>query len=217
MLVNSHPGGRPAVPRSPVEPRKRPVQRRSRETVARILDAAAEVFAERGYTAATTNAVAERAGVSIGSLYQYLPNKEALLVALTERHLDDAAARLGPRLAALHDAAPDPDVLAAAFVDLAIELNDDPGGLHHLLFTAAPRTPEVLERYAAVVDAVVAEVAHHLRRLGTAGPDADLRARVLTHAVDAAVHEVVIARAGSDREAARSEVVALARAALAPR
>lgn len=204
------------MPRSPVEPRKRPVQRRSRETVARILDAAAEVFAERGYTAATTNAVAERAGVSVGSLYQYLPNKEALLVALAERHLDDAAVRLGPRLAALRDAAPAADELAAAFVDLAIELNDDPAGLHHLLFTAAPRTPEVLARYGALIDVVVTEVAHHLRRLGAGGPDADLRARVLTHAVDAAVHEVVIARDGADREAARAVVVALARGALAP-
>jgi AcrR family transcriptional regulator len=197
-----------------VEPRKRPVQHRSRRTVARILDAAAEVLAERGYTATTTNAVAERAGVSIGSLYQYLPNKEALLVALAERHLDDAGARLGPHLAALADAELDAEALAEAFVDLAIDLNDDPAGLHHLLFTAAPRTPEVLERYGELVDVVVAEVARQLRRLGAGGPDPELRARVLTHAVDAAVHEVVLARTGTGRRAARAEVVALARAAL---
>ncbi|HSL56805.1 MAG TPA: TetR/AcrR family transcriptional regulator [Acidimicrobiales bacterium] len=197
--------------RSPIAPRKRPRQQRSRETVARILDAAAEVFAEHGSTATTTHAVAERAGVSIGSLYQYLPNKEALLVALSERHLDDAATRLGPRLVELRDREPDVTTLAEAMVDLAIELNDDPAGLHHLLFTAAPRTPEVLERFDALIDVVVAEAAHHLRRLGVGGADPDLRARVLVHAVDAAIHEVVLPLTGAARDAARAEVVALVR------
>ena len=195
--------------RSPVAPRKRPRQQRSRETVARILDAAAEVFADVGYTAATTNAVAERAGVSIGSLYQYLPNKEALLAALAERHLDDAVSRLGPRLAELRDRELDIAALAEAMVGLAIDLNDDPAGLHHLLFTAAPRTAEVVERYADLIDVVVAEAAHHLRRLGVGGADPALRARVLVHAVDAAVHEVVLPLTGAERDAARAEVVGL--------
>ncbi len=66
--------------------RKRPVQARSRLTVEAILDAAARIFVEEGYGRLTTNAVAERAGVSIGSLYQYFPNKEVLIDALHERH-----------------------------------------------------------------------------------------------------------------------------------
>ena len=74
--------------RTSAEPRKRPRQRRSTETVARMLDAAARIYDERGYRATTTNNVAEEAGVSIGSLYQYFPNKDALLVALADRHLD---------------------------------------------------------------------------------------------------------------------------------
>ena len=82
MSVNSHPG-------SHAEPRKRPVQARSRQTVESILAAAARILAERGYLATTTNDVAEAAGVSIGSLYQYFPNKDSLLVALEERRLAD--------------------------------------------------------------------------------------------------------------------------------
>ena len=70
--------------------RKRPVQARSRETVAAILEAAAHVFAQRGVAGFTTNHVAVRAGVSIGSVYQYFPDKDALLAALVERDMQSA-------------------------------------------------------------------------------------------------------------------------------
>lgn len=69
------------------QPRRRPKQRRSERRVERLLDAAAHLFAERGFERTTTNAVAEQAGVSIGTLYQYFPNKAALLQALNERSL----------------------------------------------------------------------------------------------------------------------------------
>jgi AcrR family transcriptional regulator len=68
-------------------PRKRPQQRRSQATVDAILDAAAELFSGAGFAPASTNAIAGRAGVSIGSLYQYFPNKLALLEAVRERHV----------------------------------------------------------------------------------------------------------------------------------
>ena len=73
-----------------LELRKQPTQRRSRTTIEDILTAAAQVFEAHGYAAGTTNRIAERAGVSIGTLYQYFPNKEALAVALLERHLAEA-------------------------------------------------------------------------------------------------------------------------------
>jgi AcrR family transcriptional regulator len=65
-----------------IEPRKQPRQHRSRAKVATILSAAGDICAGRGLEALTTNAVAARAGVSIGSLYQYFPGKAALLAAL---------------------------------------------------------------------------------------------------------------------------------------
>jgi AcrR family transcriptional regulator len=66
--------------------RKRPRQARSKAMVTAILDAAARVVRTDGDDHLTTNRVAEVAGVSVGSLYQYFPNKAALLVALLERH-----------------------------------------------------------------------------------------------------------------------------------
>jgi AcrR family transcriptional regulator len=83
-----------AMHRKPLEPRKQPIQRRSLTTVAELLLAAAQVFEEQGYAAGTTNRIAARAGVSIGTLYQYFPNKEALAVALLERHVEETVRRL---------------------------------------------------------------------------------------------------------------------------
>lgn len=66
--------------------RRTPQQARGQRRVSQILDAAAEVFAEIGYEAATTNAIAIRANTSIGSLYQFFPNKRAILDALALRY-----------------------------------------------------------------------------------------------------------------------------------
>ena len=74
-------------------PRKTPIQRRSKATVEAILTAAAQVFETRGYAAGTTNRIAESAGVSIGTLYQYFSSKEALAVALAEQHIEETQRR----------------------------------------------------------------------------------------------------------------------------
>lgn len=69
-----------------VEKGRAPLQERSRQMVKWILDAAMRLFSEQGYNAATTNKIAELAGVSIGSLYHYFPNKDAILLELGIRH-----------------------------------------------------------------------------------------------------------------------------------
>src|SRR3954462_6141325 len=71
-----------------LQPRRKPRQVRAELTRQRTLTAAAHVFAEHGYAAGTTNRIAERGRISIGSLYQYFPNKDAILAALLVRHLD---------------------------------------------------------------------------------------------------------------------------------
>ena len=70
------------------QPRKTPIQARSAVTVEAIEEATIQVLLTIGLDRLTTNRVAERAGVSVGTLYQYYPNKQSLLFALLEDHLD---------------------------------------------------------------------------------------------------------------------------------
>lgn len=70
-------------------PRRVPRQERGERRVAEVLEAAAAVIAEVGYEAATMTAVAERAGASIGAVYQYFPNKDAIVVALRDQYGDE--------------------------------------------------------------------------------------------------------------------------------
>ncbi|WNO77345.1 TetR/AcrR family transcriptional regulator [Streptomyces sp. AM8-1-1] len=81
--------------------RREPVQRRSAERLARILDACAELLDETGYEELSTRAVAVRAGVPIGSVYRFFGNKRALADALAERNLDRYTDRIAGRLTGL--------------------------------------------------------------------------------------------------------------------
>ena len=78
--------------------RKQPRQRRARATVDAILEAAARILVESGYASASTNRIAERAGVGIGSLYEYFPGKEAIFAELRRREMARwyAKLRAGP-------------------------------------------------------------------------------------------------------------------------
>ncbi|CAL9379863.1 TetR/AcrR family transcriptional regulator [Streptomyces sp. NPDC003090] len=80
--------------------RRPPVQRRSAERLARILDACADLLDQTGYDELTTRDVAARAGVPIGSVYRFFADKRAMATALAHRNLDRYAARVTARLAA---------------------------------------------------------------------------------------------------------------------
>lgn len=82
------------IPEAAAAMRKRPRQARSRATVEAIIQAGAQLLGARGWAGFTTNEVAEVAGVSIGSLYQYFPNKLALVDAIRRRHFDEVLAVL---------------------------------------------------------------------------------------------------------------------------
>jgi AcrR family transcriptional regulator len=75
----------PRKPKPTARPRKTPIQGRSRNTVDVIVEAAARILTREGADALSTNRIAEVAGVSVGSLYQYFPNREAIVAALIER------------------------------------------------------------------------------------------------------------------------------------
>ena len=72
-----------------IKTRKTPAQTRSQETMNVILEAAIQVFEKEGYAGTTTNHIASRAGVSVGSVYQYFPNKESILYCLMEQHVSE--------------------------------------------------------------------------------------------------------------------------------
>lgn len=74
--------------------RRRAKQERAQETVAIVLEAAAQVLQREGYARATTNRIAEVAGVSVGTIYQYFPNKDAIFDALIRRETDALLALL---------------------------------------------------------------------------------------------------------------------------
>jgi AcrR family transcriptional regulator len=82
----------PADALNAFEPRKTPVQTRAAVTVEAISEATIQVLLSQGADRLTTTRVAERAGVSVGTLYQYYPNKESLLFAVLEDHLDKVTA-----------------------------------------------------------------------------------------------------------------------------
>jgi len=180
-------------PRRSLQPRKRPVQQRSRLTVDQILEAAARVFAERGFAGATTNRIAERAGVSIGSLYQYFPNKDTILVALHAQHMDSASAVLkGMMEEALREKEP-PEELLRRFVRQIIEMHASEPALHHVLLYQGPRTPELSQRLHAVEDSMAGAVEEMLAEAGgISRTHARHAAYLVVHVVENIAHEYVI-------------------------
>jgi AcrR family transcriptional regulator len=83
-----------AIAQVPLKPRKQPVQARSETTVLAIHEASIQVLLSIGYRKLTTTRVAERAGVSVGTLYQYFPNRQALIRAVLERYLMEMSASI---------------------------------------------------------------------------------------------------------------------------
>jgi AcrR family transcriptional regulator len=102
--------------------RRVPTQARSRERVLRILDAAAHEFAELGFEAATTEGIAARAGTSVGSIYQFFPNKHALFDAIGSRYLEEVRM--------LFEAMTTKDALKADWADLLDGAIDAFAALH---------------------------------------------------------------------------------------
>ncbi|MDO5682745.1 MAG: helix-turn-helix domain-containing protein [Propionibacteriaceae bacterium] len=122
-------------------PRKQPQQARSRETVEKILTAAAKVFLEEG-TRATTDRIAARAGVSVGSLYQYFPNKDALLLELAHQHVASAGEKLDGVLGADHPMA----IWLPEAVRVVAAIHAD-GALHRLLYSHAATNDALVEAF----------------------------------------------------------------------
>ena len=185
-----------------------PRQARSRETVAVLVEAAAQVFSREGL-AATTNRIAERAGLSIGTLYQYFPDKDALLRAVAERHVADATRRLTAEFDRLRIDAPGFDETIRAILAVIVDEHRAHPRLHAVMHRLLPTTARDLETMRDLEEHVVEEVAFHLKRLDRGGDDDELTARTVVAAVDAHVHRVMTER-GFDVERLATLITALA-------
>ncbi len=194
-----------------LKPRRSPVQERSRETVGAVLDAAAQVFERYGYAAGTTNRIAERAGVSIGSLYQYFPNKETILLALVERHLQEGYERLLPLAAEFASEPPPLREGLERLVATMVALHADAPGLHRVLFEECPRPPQLQERLDTAQETAVEAIAAWLLSCPEAyAPDLTLAAEMVAAVVEGVAHGVVIhPRPGREPDAYAAETVAM--------
>jgi AcrR family transcriptional regulator len=173
-----------------VEPRKRPVQARSKKTVEDILAGTAQVLVARGYDESTTGAIAERAGVSIGTLYQYFPNKESLVEALFQAHAADLLSAVDQALARCADLPIEESVLALVRAGLdAHRVNPE---LHKVL------VEQVLNRgllnHLDVSRTIQERIEGELRRRapGLAVDKARMTAFVLETCVEALTHRAVV-------------------------
>ncbi|MFB7723379.1 TetR/AcrR family transcriptional regulator [Nocardia sp. NPDC056100] len=126
------------VPKSPAAPRKTPRQDRSRAMVGRIVDAGELVLIAHGYDGCSTNRVAEAAGISPGSLYQYFPNKDAVVAAVIERYTGVVAERVRARVVA--NMTRDPEI---AVPETISELLDALGTHRELLRAVVEQTPRL--------------------------------------------------------------------------
>jgi len=182
-----------------VAPRRTPKQPRAEETRQRILEAAAHVFAVRGYAGGTTNHIAAEAGLSIGSLYQYFPNKDAILVELSRAHaragFEDLRVRLAGGL---------PEGLEARlrlFVDAVLANHTDDHRLHQVLFEEAPRPAVLLaELHEFEAQAIAAAEALLAEDPEVHVADVGMAARMVVTAIESLIHRF-IARDGATLDA----------------
>jgi len=119
------------------KPRKIAVQERSRATVGSLIEATARILVKEGFDKASTNRVAEVAGVSIGSLYQYFPSKEALVAAVIERHQQQIMQMVRSELAQVRDQPLDQAI--RRFVAVAVAAHRLDPQLHRVLAEQIPR------------------------------------------------------------------------------
>lgn len=172
------------------DPRRRPRQARARVTVGAIVEAAARVLVADGYDRASTNRIAEAAGVSIGSLYQYFSSKEAIVAALAEAHTQRMIASVGGALegTCADDVRGDAQRVAAALI-VAYRAN---ARLDEVLCQEVPKLGELRNVYgfeawiAAHARRYLDPIAEELRV-----DDLDRAVFLLVHAVPAVIRAAV--------------------------
>ncbi len=175
-------------------PRKAPSPQRSRATVESIVDATARVLVREGYDALSTNKVAREAGVSVGSLYQYFPGKEALVAAVMERHSSRMQENIAERMRSARPAATPEEVATELIRAMLGALQAEPR-LHRVLVEQVPRIGalrrlhELFSNYERLVEAWLEE---HRELIEV--KDAKMASFVLVAAVEGLVNRATLDR-----------------------
>lgn len=176
--------------RTPVNPRKLPAQARSRATVEAIIQAATYILTKVGWEGLTTNAIAERAGVNIGSLYQFFPNKEAVIAELQRRHV---AATRTDLLNALEILPGQPSLREALtmIVEMIVAEHRIAPALHKAIHEELPRTVRQADDEKDHLQRQFSDV---LRPFMKNVPDPDLSIYLMGIAAHAIIHTVTADR-----------------------
>ncbi|BDA73978.1 transcriptional regulator [Calothrix sp. PCC 7716] len=167
--------------------RKIPQQERSRITVEAILTATTHILIKEGYDTASTNKIAERAGVSIGSLYQYFPSKEAIVAALIENHAQSMICIIEAKLKLVSDAPV--EIALRELVKACIQANAINPKLHKVLLEQVPRIGQ-LEKVTEVEKSLRAIIRNYLEdKCDQIQPqNLDLAAFILAHTLENLIH-----------------------------
>ena len=178
--------------RSPAKRRRKPVQQRARVTVDAMLDAAVKLLKCGGTARITTNRIAETAGVSIGSVYQYFPNKHALYAALHDRHIAQVDAIVRQKIAECAEA-PLEDLIEA-LVDGMVQTHAADPELSELLNAEVPHRAGGTVEFSARFHAPFRDaLARHAKSFGRK-IDPDTRAFLVTNMVETLGHAAAIRR-----------------------
>ena len=164
--------------------KKQPQQARSRFTVDAILEAAARILACHGWTGFTTNAVAEAAGVSIGSLYQYFPNKTAIVDNILQRHFDEILAVL--RSAVGDDLAPP---CVEKLISGMIAAHSENSSLHHVLREDVPLSKNSKKAHERFEQEYLQLYTRLLAGRARTRSSLEFRAQVLSAAIEGVIHK----------------------------
>jgi AcrR family transcriptional regulator len=190
----------------PASVRRRPKQRRARATVESMLDAVIRILKREGAGAMTTNRIAEVAGVSIGSVYQYFPDKRAIFTALHERHIHQIDRLVQNTL--VEHAASSLEDLMRAMIEAMVEAHTSDPELYELLLTEVPNRADGSREFSVRLHgAFLLAISSRARELKR-GRDLDVVVFVVTHMVDALSHGAVLRRPATlSLPAAKEEIV----------
>lgn len=178
----------------PTNPRKNASQARSRATVDALIEATARILVREGFEKASTNRIAEIAGVSVGSLYQYFPSKEALVAAVIDRHNDEIMTIV--RAAFVEVADMPIETAVRKLVTVAIEAHHINPKLHRVLAEQIPRSGRLAEVEAfnhevhALVRAYLESRRKEMRKI-----DPALAAFICVSTIEAVAHNAVLNQA----------------------